>query len=186
MTAVMRKAPFGLLGVGMGAAALAIAMIMLTVGPFSPQQPAPAGVGESAGDILKSIWRDFRGQPQPAAEPVAQGVDVDATLAIALTVLGVAAIVAGILSRIAREPRVAGRGAIWIGIGALVFKFFTWTVLMVIGALLCIELIRSVGGAEAAAEGGGGAGGGGGDGGWLEGIGEFFGGLFDWLPWFGD
>ena len=171
----------------MGAAALAIAMIVLTVGPFNPQQPASSGVAESAGDVLKSIWRDFRGQPQPAAEPVAQGMDVDATLAIALTVLGVGAIVAGILSRIAREPRVAGRGAIWIGIGALVFKFFTWTVLMVVGLLLCFELLRGASSPGGLAEGGGGAGGGGGgDGGWLEGIGEFFGGLFSWLPFFGD
>ena len=181
--AFLKRAPFGLTGVALGAAALGLAMVVTVAGPFAPQQPVGVSIGEVAGDILKSTWRELRGQPQPA--PVAPGLDIDAVLKTAGSVLGVVALVLGIVSRISREPRIAGRGAIWTGIGALAFQVFAWTVLMVLGALLLIEIVRNISGLEAAAEGSGGAGAGGGEG-WLHGIGEFFGGLFDWLPGFGD
>jgi len=185
----LRVAPFGLSGMAMGALALVVAMTVLVAGPFAPQQPVGVSIGEIAGDIITSTWREMRGKPQPV--PVPQGMDIDEMLKIAAIVLGAVALVAGVASRLRREPRVAGRAAIWMGAGALAFQLFTWTVLVILGMFLLVEIIRNISGLASAAESGGveaagGAGSGGGDGGWLEGLGEFFGGLFDWLPGFGN
>ncbi len=157
---------FGISGVMFGATALVLALTMTLAGPFGPQEPVGQTIGEIAGDIIKSTWREVRGIPQPPPEP--QGMDINLVLTVAATVLGAAALVAGLISLLRREARVLGKGAMWLGASTLAFQVFSWVVLIIAAVVLLVEIIRNIGA-------------------FGESVSSIFdGGLFSWLPFFGE
>jgi hypothetical protein len=181
MRAAQNRALFGIAGLMLGSLGLIVAMVAVYGGPFAPQQPVGVGIGEIAGDIIKSTWRELRGIEQPA--PVQPGMDIDGMLRMAVPVLAVAAIVLAVIARVRRESRVLTRGTWALAVSAMLFQFLSWTILLVAGMFFLIGIMNNITGFFGAAEGHGQTGGEGGGG---SGGGDGGAGWFDWLPGFGD
>jgi hypothetical protein len=129
----MPRATFGWLGFAIGAAALVLTMVVFWAGPFAPQQSAGVTLGELAADIAKSAARSVAGQPQP--QPVSPTRTIDDHLEIGVAVLAGLSIVLGVAALVRREQKRAAVSGIALGGLAVGFQLFTWTVVMIAGAL---------------------------------------------------
>ncbi|MGG7567093.1 hypothetical protein ACQ5SO_13140 [Rhodovulum sp. DZ06] len=132
----------GWIGFFAGAGALVLAIVTLAAGPFAPQQPAGVGLGELAADIAKSAARAVAGRPQP--EPVAPVRDIDDWLRVAVGALSGLAVILGAAALLRGEAMRAAAPAIALGLLAAGFQLFTWTVMMVVGALVLMALIYAL------------------------------------------
>ena len=141
--ATPKLAIFGWIGFVTGAVALLMALVVFWAGPFAPQQSAGVSLGELAAEIGKSAMRSAAGLEQP--KPVAQARNLDDYLKIAVAVLGGIAIIlaaAGLIQHERARPAIA---ALALGGGAILFQFFTWMVLAVLGVILISALLQSFG-----------------------------------------
>ncbi|MEX0368831.1 MAG: hypothetical protein AB3N22_22450 [Ruegeria sp.] len=132
---------FGWLGFIVGSIALMAALFVFWAGPFAPQQSTGVSLGELAAEIGKSTLRAAAGLEQP--EPVAQARDMDDYLRIGVSMLGGIAIIlsaVGLLRHEKMRPAIAG---IVIGTGAILFQFFAWAFLALLGVLVIMALLHS-------------------------------------------
>ncbi|MDF2233931.1 hypothetical protein P2H44_15325 [Albimonas sp. CAU 1670] len=150
-----RGARLGWLGFALGAAALVLGIVVFWAGPFAPQPSAGVGLGELAAEIAKSAARSVAGRPQPAPEAPVR--DLDDFLAIGVGLLAGLAIVAGVAALARREPKAAALSGVALGGLAVGFQLFTWTVMLVVGALVIATLVYAL----------------------RDAFGDIFGGLFD-------
>ena len=141
--ATAKSATFGWIGFVTGAVALLMALVVFWAGPFAPQQSAGVSLGELAAEIGKSAMRSAAGLEQP--KPVAQARDIDDFLKIAVAVLGGIAIILAATGLIKHERARPAVAAIALGGGAVLFQFFTWMVLAVLGVILISALFQSFG-----------------------------------------
>ncbi|MCP1335275.1 hypothetical protein [Futiania mangrovi] len=137
-----QRATVGWLGFATGAAALIATLVIFWAGPFAPQQPAGVTIGELAAEIARSAARSMAGQPQP--EPVAHPRTVDDYLEIGAGVLAGLAIVLGVAALIRHERRAATVSGIALGGLAIGIQLFTYTVMLIVGALVISALIYTL------------------------------------------
>lgn len=135
-------AVLGWLGFAIGAAALILAFVLFWAGPFAPQQSAGVSLGELAADIAKSAARSVVGQPQPDPRAVAR--DIDDYLEIGVAVLAGLAIVAGLAGLVRGERVGAAVAGMALGGLAVGFQLFTWTVMVLLGALVIMAIIYAL------------------------------------------
>lgn len=150
-----RTGTIGWLGFAVGAAALVLTIVVFWAGPFAPQQSAGVSIGELAADIAKSAARSVAGQPQP--DPVAQPRTIDDYLEIGVGTLAGLAIVLGVAALARNERRASAVSGIALGGLAISFQLFTYTILLIVGALLISSIIYAL----------------------RDSFGDIFGGLFD-------
>ena len=141
--AVPKSATFGWIGFFTGAVALLTALIVFWAGPFAPQQTTGVSLGELAAEIGKSAMRSAAGLEQP--KPVAPAKDIDDYLKVAVAVLGGIAIILATTGLIQHERARPAVAALALGGGAILFQFFTWMVLAVLGVILISALLQSFG-----------------------------------------
>jgi hypothetical protein len=130
--------------VALGAGALGLALALLTVfgGPFTPQPSVGTTVGEIAGEMRAAALRAVNGEPQPAPEP--RGWDIDRILMLAAPLIGVLAIVLSMIAALRGERyRLAGYGAA-LGAGAIVVQFVWWIALLIAGTILLVSIIENI------------------------------------------
>jgi len=134
----------GYLGFAVGAVALLLVLMHFWGGPFAPQQGASVSIGEFAAEIRQAATRTITGASQPAPEPTPWDIDRGLKLVTAL-LAGIAVILgaAGIVRRENRRPAIA---AIALGGVAVVFQFFVWMALLLVGALLISAIISNIDG----------------------------------------
>jgi hypothetical protein len=126
-----------------GVVALAIAMLTVFGGPFSPQPTVGQTIGEIAGDMRASALRALRGEEQPP--PVPQSWDIDRVLMVTAPLLAVGAIALSVVSAIRREGlKLASYGAI-LGTAAIVFQFVWWLAMLICGVLLLMSIMENIG-----------------------------------------
>lgn len=139
--AILRQ--WGFWAVMAGAAALVLVFAQI-VGPSFEAKPSTAvQIGEIAGEIKRSAWRSFFGLANEP--PTAAHVSLWTYVAFAGPILGVIAIVLSLVSGILRENRrfsVYGTG---MGIAAIVFHFFWWVALLIVGVVLLVAIIENIG-----------------------------------------
>ncbi len=126
-------------------AALALMLVFLQiVGPTFETKPSIGSqIGEIAGDMKRSAWRSFLGLPEPTPEPVP--VSMWTYAAMAAPILGVIAVVLSLVSAILRENwHYAVYGTV-LGAAAIVFQFFWWVALLVVGVILIVTIIENLG-----------------------------------------
>lgn len=136
-------APFGLLTLILGALALLTAAVVIYAGPFGPQQEIGVSIGEIAGDIAKSAWREMRNLPHP--EATAAPLSIDDYLQMAVAALGVLALVAGILAIVRHEPWRPVAGGLTLAGLALALQFVFWVVAVIVGVVLLVAIISNLG-----------------------------------------
>jgi len=134
----------GYLGFAVGAVALLLVLMHFWGGPFAPQQGASVSIGEFAAEIRQAATRTITGASQPAPESTPWDIDRGLKLVTAL-LAGIAVILgaAGIVRRENRRPAIA---AIALGGVAVVFQFFVWMALLLVGALLIYAIISNIDG----------------------------------------
>jgi hypothetical protein len=138
-TAPAPGATLGWLGFAVGAAALILTLVIFWAGPFAPQQTAGVSLGELAADIAKSAARSVAGQPQP--QPVAPPRTIDDHLEIGVGALAGLAIVIGVASLVRHESQRAALSGIALGGLAVGFQLFTWSIMMIVGALVIMGIM---------------------------------------------
>lgn len=134
----------GFFGFAFGALALMLVLVHFWVGPFAPQQRAGVTIGEIAGDIREAAVRKLKGEPQPKAVPAEWGTDRIVKLVAA--VLAGLAVVAGIAGLVRRETWRPAAAGITLGVCAVAFQVFTWTILVLVGALILYAIINNIDG----------------------------------------
>lgn len=105
---------------------------------FEPQPSTAERIGEIAGEIKRSAWRTFLGLPKPAPEPTP--FDWKIYAAMAVPILGVLAILLGVVSGFRKEHwrfPVYGAG---LGVAAILFNFIWWLAILI----ACVVLIASI------------------------------------------
>ena len=136
------RSTLGLSGFVTGSAALILTIVLFWAGPFAPQQSTGVSVGELAAEIARSAARSVAGQPQP--EPVAPPRAIDDYLAIAVGALAGLAIVLGVAAVARHErPRAAASG-IALGALAIGFQLFTYTIMLIAGAIVVASVVYAL------------------------------------------
>ena len=132
----------GWLGFACGAAALLMAVAIFWAGPFAPQQTAGVSLGELAAETVKSAARNVAGLEQPAPAHVPR--DVDDYLQVATGVIGSLAVILGAAALVRHEARRPAIAAAALGGCAILFQFFVWYALALLGVLLIMALLNSL------------------------------------------
>ncbi len=132
----------GYFGFALGAAALMLVLVHFWSGPFAPQQRASVSIGEIAADIRTAAVRKLSGEQTPIPQPAAW--DVDRVLRLITAILAGIAVIAGVAGLVRRETWRPAAAGITLGCGAVAFQLFTWTILLVVGALILCAIIFNV------------------------------------------
>ena len=146
MTAAVAEQPKPIAGmISFAAGALALLMVLAHFwnGPIAPQQRVGVTVGEIAGDIRQSAIRKLKGQPPPA--PVAEPWTIDKTLKLIAALLAGTGVVAGAASYVRKERLRAAVAGTVLGASAITFQLFTWSILMIAGAIIIYAIIHNIG-----------------------------------------
>ncbi|MEL7026245.1 MAG: hypothetical protein AAGO57_03305 [Pseudomonadota bacterium] len=134
---------WGFWGVIAGAVGLLTVFIQIGLPMMEPQPSVGTQIGEIAGDIRRAAWDSFLGRETAAPEPVAPKL-TDYLIYVA-PLLGILAVVLSLISGIRGENK---RFALYggsLGAAAIVFHFFWWAMLLVLGTLLLISIIENIG-----------------------------------------
>lgn len=134
---------WGFWGAAAGAAGLLMVFVQIGAPMMEPQPSVGTQIGEIAGDISRAAWDRFLGRETAALEPAAPKL-VD-YLVYAAPVLGVLAIILSMISGLRGENWRFSYYAAGLGAAALVFHFFWWAMLMVLGVMLLISIIENIG-----------------------------------------
>ena len=138
------KSIAGMVSFVTGALALLMVLAHFWNGPIAPQQRASVTVGEIAAEIRQSALRKLKGQPQPA--PVAEPWTIDKTLKLIASLLAGTAVVAGAASYVRKERLRAAIAGSVLGASAITFQLFTWTILIIAGAIIFDAIISNISG----------------------------------------
>lgn len=134
---------WGFWAVLIGGLALILVFVQLVGPSFQPQPSAATQIGEIAGEMKRAAWKSFLGLPQP--EPEAPSFSIWPYVALAAPILGVAAIVLALVSRVLGENWRYGVYGTCFGIAAIVFHFFWWVALLVVGMVILVSIIENFG-----------------------------------------
>ena len=134
-----KKITLSLVGIGLGAVALMIALVHVWAGPFSPQPSLEETVAAKAVAIKDAAMAALRGEAVPTPSK-AKTYDLDKILRIATPVLGGLAVILGVIALAVGEPMRAAGGAFVLGASAIAFQFF----MLALGAILLVILIGAV------------------------------------------
>lgn len=135
-------ATVGWIGFAAGAAALILTLVVFWAGPFAPQQAAGVSLGELTADIVKSAARSVAGQPQPG--PVAQPWTIDKYLEVGVGTLAGLAIVIGVTALVRHEQRRVAISGIALGGLAIGLQLFTWSIMLIAGALVIVGIMAAL------------------------------------------
>jgi len=128
-----------------GAMALILVMVQIAGPSLEPKPSAGTQIGEIAGEIKRAAWRSFLGLPEPAPEPVPMSTRVFAYLGVAAPVLAVVAVVLSAISGVMREHWRFPVYATSLGAAAILFQFFWWVALLVVGVVLLVAILENIG-----------------------------------------
>lgn len=134
---------WGLWAVLFGALALALVFAQMVGPSFETKPSVGTQIGEIAGDIRRSAWRSFFGLPTPPPEP--EPFSIFPYLAIAAPILGIIAVVLAVISGVLRENWRYTAYGLGLGIGAIVFQYVWWLVLIIAGVILLVSIIENIG-----------------------------------------
>ena len=85
----------------------------------------------------------MKGQPPPA--PVAEPWTIDKTLKLIAALLAGTGVVAGAASYVRKERLRAAVAGTVLGASAITFQLFTWSILMIAGAIIIYAIIHNIG-----------------------------------------
>jgi len=134
---------FGLWAVLTGGLALIMVFVHIVAPSLQPQPSAASQIGEIAGEIRRSAWASFRGEPDPilAEESVQWWI----YLAFVGPALGVVALVLSLVSGLRRENwRYPAYGA-GLATAAILFQFFWMVAVLIAGVVLLVAIIENIG-----------------------------------------
>ena len=132
----------GLVGFGLGGAALILVIAQYVAGPFAPQKDLSVGLGELASGITKSALRDLFGLAQPGAEP--RPWDIDRVLEVVAILGGGLALMMGLGAFLRHENRRLAIFAASLGVSALAIQLFATTVAIIVGVLLVSAVLAAL------------------------------------------
>ncbi len=135
-------AVMGWTGFLFGAIALLAAVAVFWAGPFAPQQTTGVSLGELAAETMKSAARNVAGLEQPEPAPVPR--DLDDYLQIAVGLIGGLAVVLGTAALARHEARRPAIGGTVLGGCAILFQFFAWYAMALLGVLVIMALLNSL------------------------------------------
>lgn len=138
-------AHWGLWAIVAGAAAMVMVFVQIQL--LSSPESASIGqqIGEIAGDIRREAWRSFLGLKQPEPEPVAPTRTAFDVLFIIAPIMAGIAIVLSAVSLIQRESRRLALYGVVLGIGAILFQYFWWVAMLILGVILIVKVIENMG-----------------------------------------
>ena len=125
-----------------GGIALILVLVQFAAGPFAPQQTIGVSIGEIAAEIRQSAANALAGQTAP--EPQVSAWNIDRILSVIAAVTAGAAILLGMLAFILRENRKTAAYALTLGVGAVLFQMFVWTIMLVAGVFLLIGIMQNL------------------------------------------
>ena len=135
----------GIVGIGIGAAALLLALVHFYAGPFAPQPSLEQTVAEKAVAIRDATVAALSGEEYEDASQQARQFDADRVASVATAVLGGLAVILAVVAVALGEPyRVAG-GAVFLGVAALAFQFFALALGVLVLAILIAAVLGSLG-----------------------------------------
>lgn len=136
------KPVWGLWGLALGAAALAIVTLQMSA-LFAGPEPNPGStIGAIAGEIREAAARAVLGHPQP--DPQIERWTLKDYLGFVAPVLaGLATLVGGIGLYRQEAPRLATI-AITFGVSAFVMQYVFWLAVMICGVVLLTTIIRNL------------------------------------------
>ncbi len=138
----MPKIRFGLIGIGVGALGLLLALVHFWAGPFAPQPTLETTVAEAAVEIRDATIRALRGEEPPAKKRA--GWDLDKSIQVATAVLGGLAVILAVFGLVKHEPKRQISGAAALGISAIAFQFLGWFALALIVVILIAAVLQSL------------------------------------------
>ncbi|QJF50957.1 hypothetical protein [Roseobacter ponti] len=138
------QANAGTAGFLIGVIAMMIMVIHLWAGPFAPQQSAGVAIGELAAEIRLSATKALRGIGNPPPEVPER--DIDQLLIAGATILAGLAVVLGLIGLIRREPGRPALFAVGLGVSAILFQLFVFTILLFAGVFLIIGVLQNMDG----------------------------------------
>jgi len=134
---------FGLWAVLTGGLALIMVFVHIVAPSLQPQPSAASQIGEIAGEIRRSAWASFRGEPDPI--PAEESVQWWIYLAFVGPALGVVALVLSLISGLRRENwRYPAYGA-GLATAAILFQLFWMVAVLIAGVILLVAIIENIG-----------------------------------------
>ena len=134
---------WGFWGAIAGALGLLVVFIQIGAPMMEPQPSVGSQIGEIAGDMKRAAWDRFLGREPAPVEPAAPTLST--YLVFVAPALGIFALLASMISGIRRENWRLTYYSAGLGGAAIVFHFFWWAMLMVLGVMLLISIIENLG-----------------------------------------
>jgi len=139
------KSKLGLIGIGVGAAALLLALISFWAGPFSPQPTLETTVAEKAASIRHAAIEALKGK-EVKKSYTKSNWDTDKVIDVIIPVTSVLAILLGLFSFITKGPTHIAGGAAALGVSAIAFQFIAMYAMALLVVLLICAVLGSLGG----------------------------------------
>lgn len=133
------KSTIGFFGIGIGGAALLLALIHFWAGPFAPQPTLEQTVVEKATAVKEAAVAAFKGEQREIPQKSAS-YDIDRIISIVVAALGGLAIILAVIAFAAKEAARAASGAAVLGCGAIAFQLGT----LALGVFFVLVLIAAV------------------------------------------
>ncbi len=137
---------WGFYAVLAGALGLAAVFLHISLQFNTPQPSAAQQVGEIAGEMRRAAWRGFLGLEQEPAPAAAAVPWWQAHFPLVGPILGIIAVVLGLISALRREDRRFVTYSLGLGTSAIVFQAFWWVLVLVLGVILLISVIQNMDG----------------------------------------
>ncbi len=126
-----------------GAFGLGLVFWNIAAPMMEPKPSIGTQIGEIAGDMRRAAWRSFFGLENEVPEETAN--PWPGYLAVIAPALGLVAIILSVISGVKGENRRFVLYGTCLGATAIVFQFFWWVALMVLGVMLLIAVLENLG-----------------------------------------
>lgn len=143
-----QRVPFASWGFwGIVAGTVAIVLVFAQMQLMTGGESASIGqqIGEIAGDIRREAWRSFIGLAPPEPAHVAPTRATFDLLFVAAPIFAGIGIVLSVLSAIRKESKRIALYGVILGTGAILFQYFWWMLLLVLGMILIVKIIENIG-----------------------------------------
>ena len=139
------KTFFGISAIGFAMSALLLAVVHLSLGPFTPQEPVEKTIVDTAVAIKDYAKQVLMNDGQPVDLPVkTRRRDADwLTDAATLGLAGVALVLA-LVALIRREPRRNALIGFFLGAGVLTLSWLQWIAILICGMLLLVAIVANL------------------------------------------
>lgn len=139
-----KTARFSFVAIGLGGTGLLIALLVMFVGPFAPQQDIGTQIGEIAGNIRAAAWRSFLGLEQPESTVVQRVWDIDRILMTAAPAAGVLGVIMAITAYVRQEPKKVAFYGMALSVCAIFVQVLFVILMIVAGMMLLISIIQNM------------------------------------------